>query len=790
MKVSRRWLEGFLGRPLEARDVADRLGMLGAPVDAIEPVHQDLRDLVVARVEAVRPHPNADRLRICTVDDGGPDRWNVVCGAPNVVAGANYPFARVGATLPGGLTIERRKLRGEVSEGMLCSGRELGLSDDHDGLFTLDAAAEPGTALLALLAVDDDCLVVDVTPNRADLNGHKGVARELAASLGVPFRLPVISGSIQPDLPPARRSAGPAQAGPVEVAVAMGSGCSRFLGAVIRGVTIAPSPLWLRARLEAVGLRAINNVVDATNYVMLELNQPLHAYDLATLGGGRIEARAARNAERLRTLDGAERALEMGMPVIADAHAVIGVAGVMGGQATEVTDATTDIFLECAWFEPARVRAARRALGLSTEASYRFERGTDLHAAPDALRRALELLLTVAGGSLDGEPVDVWPEPAHPPRIFLRLARLGQVLGAELPPHVVERALVAIGATVVAKPEDGRLAVEPPGWRPDLREEIDLVEEVARIHGYDQLPDAVRAFRPGGQVDAPGEIAADRVRDGLIAQGLLEAVSLSMGPVTGEPEVRILNPLSVDHAALRSRLLPGLVRAAQSNWDHHVRDLRLFELGTVFHPGPVGRPPEERIMVAGIISGARQPRHWTDPAAAPECDRWDLKALFEAAVGLAYPGATVQVEGVEWLAVGPAGAEVGRAGRVLADAPPWAAPLWGFELELHPGQRTVSGYRPVPVVPAIERDVALLLPESVAAEEVRSRLAGADALVESVTIIDEFRGEGLPPGRRSVAFRVAFRAADRTLRDGEVDPVMQRALAALERERDVTLRTT
>jgi phenylalanyl-tRNA synthetase beta chain len=382
---------------------------------------------------------------------------------------------------------------------MLCSGRELGLSEDHDGLYTLDTEAPPGTPLLAVLPVDDDRLLLDVTPNRADLNGHKGVARELAASYGIPFRLPVIPGEEKPDVPPARRSAGPAKAGPVEVTVSAGSGCARFLGAVIRGVRIGPSPLWLRQRLDAVGIRAINTVVDATNYVMLELNQPLHAYDLATLRGGRIEARAARTGEQLRTLDGQDRSLGEGMPVIADGESVIALAGVRGGEATEVTPATVDLFLECAWFEPARVRAARKAVGLTTEASYRFERGTDLHAAPDALRRGLEVLLAVAGGRLDGEPVDVWPEPAHPPRIFLRLARLTQVLGAELPAHVVERSLVAVGATVVAKPDDGRLAVEPPGWRPDLREEIDLIEEVARIHGYDQFPDLLRSFRPGAQ---------------------------------------------------------------------------------------------------------------------------------------------------------------------------------------------------------------------------------------------------------------------------------------------------
>ncbi len=790
MNASRRWLEAFLNQSLDARDVAARLGMLGAPVDAIEPVHHDLRDLVVARVEEVRPHPNADRLRVCVVNDGRETRWNVVCGAPNVMAGASYPFARVGATLPGGLTIEKRKLRGEVSEGMLCSGRELGLSDDHDGLLTLATDAPPGTPLLEAMPVDDERLVVDVTPNRADLNGHKGLARELAASYGVPFRLPVLPGTLPAGLPPVARSAGPARVGGIEVAIEPDAGCARFLGAVVRGVTVAPSPPWLRQRVESVGMRSINNVVDATNYVMLELNQPLHAYDLATLRGGRIAARSAAAGEELRTLDGQRRVLAAGMPVIADADGVIGVAGIMGGESTEVAATTTDLFLECAWFDPRRVRSARRALGISTEASYRFERGTDLHAAPDALRRALELLLRVAGGSLDGAPVDVWPEPAHPPRIFLRLGRLAQVLGTELTLHAVERALVAIGATVVAKPDEHRLAVEPPGWRPDLIGEIDLIEEVARIHGYDAFEDSLRAFRPGLQSDAPTEQVARRVRDGLTGLGLHEAISLAMGPATDGSGVRILNPLSVEHSVLRSALLPGLLRAVRLNWDHQVRDIRLFEIGTTFLPGAVGRAPVETLKVAGVLSGARAPAHWTDGGHPVDLDRWDLKGCFESVVGLAYPGATMQVEGNGWVACRADGQVIGRAEELVGDAPPWAAPLWGFEVELHPVPPPAITYRPLPVVPAISRDVALLLPDAVNSAAVQSRLAGASPLVESVTVLDEFRGAGLPAGVRSVAYRLAFRAADRTLRDTEVDPVMQRVLGTLERELGVILRTS
>ena len=535
--------------------------MLGAPVEGIEPIHGDLKDIVVALVEDVKPHPNADRLRLCLVNDGSAERHHVVCGAPNVTAGVKYPFARVGSTLPGGLKIEKRKIRGEPSEGMLCSAKELGLGQEHDGILPLDIPAEPGTSFLAAFPVDDERIEIDVSPNRPDLLGHKGVARELAHRYEVQFRMPVLPGA-DPEIAPATRTGGDGSTGGVRVGIEFRDGCGRFTGAVIRGVKVGPSPDWLRGRLEAAGLRSINNVVDATNYVMLELGQPLHAYDLKRLRG-LIVAREAQEGETLVTLDGIERKVSAGMTVIANAEGVIGVAGVMGGRDTEVTDGTTDIFLECAWFEPSRVRATRRALGLTTDASFRFERGVDKWNTAEALRRCLNVMIRAAGGSVEGSPVDCWPEPGHPPRIFLRLSRVAQVLGIELPLHTVEKTLVAIGCTLVAKPDDGRIAVEVPGWRPDLKAEIDLVEEVGRVYGFENIPSDLRPFRTGNQTDAPSEIAADRVRRGLVMEGLIEAITLSMGPADPDGAVAIANPLSAEHAFLRRRLLPGLVREVE-----------------------------------------------------------------------------------------------------------------------------------------------------------------------------------------------------------------------------------
>ena len=790
MNASRRWLEEMLRRPLDSRELVDRLAMLGAPVDAIVPLHAGLGDIVVALVEEVRAHPNADRLHLCTVNDGTTERRKVVCGASNVVAGGKYPFAPIGATLPGGLVIEKRKLRGEVSEGMLCSSRELGLGADADGLMTLETDAAPGTPLLQLLALDDERLVLDVPPTRPDLLGHKGIARELGVAYGVQFRLAQIPGAQEINFPPFRPSAlASAIVDGVKVSLEPPAACARFAGAVIRGVKVGPSPEWLRRRLEAIGLRSISNVVDATNYVMLELGQPLHAYDLARVAGPALIVRPARAGERLVTLDGVERSLAEGTTVVADASGVSGVGGVMGGRASEVSEATTDVFLEAAWWHPGPLRRVRKALGLPTEASQRFERGTDLWAIPDALGRCVEIVLATAGGSLRGEPLDLWPEPSTPPRIFLRAARVAQVLGVELPAHELERCLVAVGATVVTKPAEGRLAVDVPGWRPDLKEEIDLIEEIARIHGYGALPDTLRPFRPGNQTDAPMALAADLVRRGFVAEGLYEVILLPVGAADSPDAVRILNPLSAEHGFLRGRLLPGLVRQAEANWANQVRDVRLFEVGTVFRPGPGGRPVEAT-HAAGIITGARAPAHWTDGGHPPDCDRWDLEGLFERAVSLANPGASVQVHGDGWIARVPDGRVVGRAGPLEADAAPWAAPLLGFEVEIDATPRPAPRYRPLPTTPAAIRDIALLLPGGVTVATVQGvvREAGGP-LLEAVAVLDEYRGRELPEGRRSVALRLTLRGRE-TLRDADADDVIRRILTRLGQALDVTLRTT
>ncbi|MEO8201059.1 MAG: phenylalanine--tRNA ligase subunit beta [Gemmatimonadota bacterium] len=788
MNISKNWLQAFLRRPLDSKDVAERLAMLGATVDAIEPLHPGLGDIIIGLVEETVQHPNADRLRLCTVNDGSGERRQVVCGAPNVMAGKKYPFAPLGAVLPGGLTIEKRKLRGVASEGMLCSARELGLGQDHDGIMELDTTAAPGTRLLDALPLDDDRLVVDVTPNRPDLLGHKGVARELAASYNTPFRLPEIPGSHGSTIASPRKAEGPeAVIAGVRVNIASSDGCRRFFGAVVRGVTVAPSPAWLAQRISAIGMRPINNVVDATNYVMFELNQPMHPYDVARLTGPEIIVRRANAGETLVTLDGVSRTLTPEMIVIADQGGVVGVAGVMGAQHVEVSPSTRDVFLECAWFDPRSIRRTRRDLGLASDASYRFERGIDLWNGAEAIRRAIEIILATAGGALAEPPVDIFPVVTHPPRIFLRPARVNQILGTEVPWTAVEKALVAIGATVLSKPDDGRIAVDVPGWRPDLVKEIDLIEEIARVHGYDQIPSDLRPYRVGSLPDAPSELTDARIRSGLAASGLLEILTIPMGPADGENSVRLMNPLASDESWLRTRLLPGLIRQVEGNWRSQVGSVRLFELGTVFESAGVGKVPDESRRVAGVITGRRDPDHWTGQA--PDFDLWDLKGLFDRALSLAVPGATMQVEGNIWVGINPEGEVVGRAERLTADAPPWAAPLFGFEIEINTSTRMTPRVAMPPVTPSSERDLALVLPAGVAAARAVDILRrDGGAYLESVTVLDEYRGEKLAGEGRSVMFHLVFRAPDRTLEKSEVDQASARILKSLENELRVHIR--
>jgi len=800
MKASARWIRDLTpGLSLSPEEMADHLALRGAPVEDIASPGAGLGDIVVGRVLTAEQHPNADRLSICTVD-GGQGVVQVVCGAPNVRAGGTYPFAPVGAVLPGDFAIKKAKIRGEVSEGMLCSAKELGLGADHSGLLALPGDLAPGSSFVAALGLDDATLDVEVTANRGDLLSHLGLARELAGRAEGRVELPPIPGSPSPALT-YEQGAPTVSAGAVSVTIEDADLCPRYLGAVIRGVKIGPSPAWLQERLRGAGARPINNVVDATNYVMLELGHPLHAFDLGKLVDSSIVVRRARASEAtFTTLDDEERKLSSDMLMICDTERPVAVAGVMGGLHSEVDEATSDVLLECAIFEPRSIRATRRALGMSTDASYRFERGVDPEGARRAVERCVAVILATAGGALDGAVLDCAPVGFEAQVVELRLDRAELLLGVAFDASAVRALLTPLGFEIVGE-RDRTLQVRVPGFRSnDVRREVDLIEEIARTHGYDAFPAELKPYRPGTVPDDPRFQLEDRLRRALAARGLFEAQTPAFAP-EGEGDVEVNNPLSSNERFMRQRIVPTLLRRVEHNFARGNRDVRLFEIGTSFRRAGSGEPPHEETHVAAVLTGRRAPPHWS--AADEPLAVWDLKSLLEEVVSHAYPGGTTiepaaddsgVLDPAQAFVVRSGGAVVGHGGRVAdarIDAPVWAGDVWGLEVTLPatvPPRAPVS-YEALPTFPGIERDLALLVPDGVSSKSVGEAIrSAAGPLLESVELFDVYRGKVGTDIALSLAFRLRFRAQERTLKDKEVDQAVQGVLRRLEEELGVKAR--
>src|ERR1035437_6296498 len=573
MKISHDWLRAFVPHALTPQAVGELLSDHTVTLDGIAPLRADLVPFVVARVVESVKIPET-KLSFNKVDDGSGTLLEVVCGAPNVTVGALYPFARTGTVMPAGLTIEKRKIRGFTSNGMLCSARELGLGDDHDGILALDVHVPPGTPLLSAMPIGDVQLDLDVLPNRPDLLSHLGVARELSALTGVMIETPAELRSAA-TIPAA--TAGTASAADPGVRVEDPAGAPLYIAVVIRGVKVAPSPDWLRARVESVGSRSIGNVVDATNYVLHGLGQPVHAFDLAKLAQSAIVVRKAKSGESLVTLDGVVRTLEPWMTIIADGARAAALAGVMGGQGSEVTEATTDVLLEVAYFAPRDVRKVRRAFGLSTDASYRFERGVDSGATAEVAEFAARLIVSVAGGAIESV-LEVGAAPPPPAAVRLRPRRVEQLLGVHVAEEEIERLLASVGFS--GEPgADRSYSVRPPTWRHDVAHEVDLVEEIARLRGYHTLPDELRPYRIGTVPDPPLQLAGRRVRDALVAAGLAETRPMPFTKGDGTPRARVTNPLAEGEPFLRTSLLDTLARRAEFNLNQHEGNVRLFEIG-------------------------------------------------------------------------------------------------------------------------------------------------------------------------------------------------------------------
>jgi phenylalanyl-tRNA synthetase beta chain len=805
MNASYQWLRDFVRFDLGPEQVRDLLTSRAATVEELIRLRADLSEIVVGRVVEAAPHPDSDHLWVTKVDAGQPELVNVVCGAANVTVGTLYPFAPVGSTLPGGLRLEKRRIRGAISEGMLCSPRELGLGIDHQGIMALDIDVAPGTRFLDAVPVGDTRLVVDVLPNRPDLLSHEGLAREISAAILSPLMVPEIPGAV---LSNGKAGKGP----PVDVAVEDTDGCPRYMAAVIRGVKIAPSPPWLAARIEAVGARSINNVVDATNYMLHGFGQPTHAFDLARLNGGMVVVRRARAGEKIRTLDGVDRALDNGMTVIADAERAQAIAGVIGGEGSEVTDATTDILLEVAAFDTRRVRATRRKLGVSTDASYRFERGVDIEALPRHLDFAVDLIVAVAGGTLSGKPADVRGDIEPLPAIAVRTSRVQRLLGEPIEAAESESLLSAVGFSVARDDQNQVIHVTPPSWRTDVVGEPEVIEEIARLHGYDMFSAEIRPFRPGNVPESPLHARIARVRSCCVGAGLFEARPLPFTRHSDDRSVRVRNPLAEDEAFLRQSVVDTLARRAEYNLSRMQRDVRLFELGAVFARGePVaGALPDERMHAAVLVMGHRRPPHFTEPK-PPLYDEWDAKGLAEAIGEAAFPGHPISCvpaeSGALWSVVaGDVG--IGVVTSLTLDGPAWAAPAFGVEINLDAldasaavslpplngtvaaGHAALPVYSAIPALPAIEIDLALVVPDSVRAAEVERVInKSAGELLEKLVLFDEFRGGEIPAGSRSLAWALTFRHPERTLRDKEIQGRTAKILKTLEAELGVKQRT-
>ncbi len=789
MRISLQWLSEYVDLPAP-EELARRLTAVGLEVEAIERVGQGLEGVVVARVLSSVKHPDAEKLSVTSIDRGDGQPLQVVCGAKNYAVGDLVPLATVGATLPGGVSIKKAKLRGVESSGMLCSARELGLSEDASGLLILPADLAPGTPIAAALKLEDVLLEVNVTPNRPDALSHLGIAREVAAALGLPLKRPAA----------APREEGPAAAGLVQVRIEAPEKCARYAARVVEGVTIAPSPLWLQRRLERCGIRAISNVVDVTNLVLLELGHPLHAFDLDKVAGAEIVVRTARPGERMTTLDGQPRELDPDDLLIADRDRGSALAGVMGGGDSEIHAGTTRVLVESAWFQPATVRRTAKRHGLHTEASHRFERGADPGMVTTALDRCAALIAELAGGAVRPGIVDAQPRPAPRSTVRLRWKRPGLLLGLEVAANDIRRILAGLGFT--ERDSDGEGASwEVPSWRVDVSIEEDLVEELTRTMGFQVIPETLPRLALASPAVAPRLEAQARTRAALEAQGFREVVSYAFVPPQdleafepGVKPVALKNPISAELAVMRTSVVPSLLRVAAHNRRQGRDAARLYELATAFWPrAGVDRDPPaiERPVVAAVLTGPRSPLSWAT-AAAP-VDFHDLKGAVEGVLEALGVDAVFAPAGraVAWLHPRAAalvatrdGARLGALGELhprVSRAFDLPRGVLAFELDaaaLLLAARLVPGYRPIPRLPAVLRDLAVVVAEPVAAAAVTASIR-EEPLVEEVTLFDVYRGAPLPAGTKSLALAIRYRAPDRTLTDAEADAAHARIVARL-----------
>ena len=789
MKFPVSWLRQHVHTDADDTRIAEALTAIGLEVEQASPVGGLLPGVLVAEIVALEKHPEADKLNICQVETGS-GRVQIVCGAPNAKVGLKAPLATIGTQLPGGLVIKAAKLRGVDSAGMLCSAKELGIDAEAGGLLELPADAPVGDALAAYLGLPDTCFELKLTPNRADCFSVRGIAFDVAAALGVqvnPLEIPETAVSSRAEIP---------------VELAAGDGCPRFCGRVVEGLDPkALSPLWMTERLKRAGLRPISPLVDITNYVMLELGQPLHAFD-ADLLHGPLVVRPASQGETLKLLDEREVTLDPDFLLVTDAGRAVALGGIMGGWDTRVTDTTTRAFFEAAHWIPSAIIGRARKLGMHTDASHRFERGVDPQLPRIAVEYATALALQIMGGRAG--PITEVNLPEHlvsPQPVLLRRARLARVLGLDVPDAQVSRIFSALGMAVV--PVADGWQVTAPSSRFDIAIEEDLIEEVARIVGYEHIPSRL----PCGEVPAVAysELALDEsaLRSQLLAMDVQETINYAFVEASlldvwqlQAGALALANPLSAELAVMRPSLLPGLVGALTANSARQQTRLRLFEIGRTFHAGN-GQAPVERTQLAALLQGTAMAEHWTGKPAP--VDYYDIKALLEACllrIGLQaefihsdmpylHPGRSAQVR--------VAGVTVGHVGALhpaLNQALDLPGDVYAFEIDLSAlPVRTLPKARPVSRFPSVRRDLALIVPEAVAYAQIDASIRRAlGERLQAVQVFDVYRGPGLQPDTKSVAIGLILHEFSRTLGESEIESSISAALAALAEDCQAVLR--
>jgi len=799
MKFSEQWLRQWVNPDVSTQQLAHQLTMAGLEVDAVEPVAPELKNVVVGRVVSLKPHPDADKLRVCEVDVGNPDVLTIVCGAANVEKDGRYPVALIGAELPGGFKIKKAKLRGVESFGMLCSAKEIALSEQAEGLLTLPADAPVGAPISDYLQLNDYSIELGLTPNRADCLSLRGIAREVAVLNNLPVS-PVEPETITPTI---------SDELPVDIQAA--EHCPRYVGRVIKNINPrAQTPIWMQERLRRSGLRSISPVVDVTNYVLLELGQPMHAFDLTKLDKG-IVVRLAFENEKLTLLDGQELTLKSGSLVIADHKQPQALAGIMGGNDSAVTDDTQHIFLESAYFSPSLLSGQARSYGLHTDSSHRFERGVDPQLQRMAVDRASELLLQITGGN-PGPIIDICHSEFLPKRepIRIRHSRTRKVLGVVVDKDIVTQILKNLGMQVSVQDtnEGVEWQVVPPSFRFDIEREVDLIEEVARIYGYNKIP-STHLETSAIMVPVPeGKISLSRLKQVLVERNYQEAITYSfVDPVLQNlmnPQVdaiKLANPISADMSVMRTSLWSGLVQAALHNINRQQEYVRLFESGLRFvsQNDDISQEP----MLAGICYGSAHPKQWA--AASRVVDFFDVKNTVDSLLNLSsqadkfiylkdkhlalHPGQSARIVRKQTDSQASVG-WIGALHPAISQKLGLSQPLYLFELRLELiAYREIPIFREVSKFPAIRRDLAIVVDENLASQAVSDCIKRvAPDTLKNLQLFDVYKGQGIESGRKSLAYGLTLQKQDQTLTDDEVDAVIVKIMSILNKELGATLR--